>query len=57
MRSSTSAWNSAVENTATDTLWRVIALAMVRAVIGVDTSAYFFGRAIGGPKIAPAISP
>ena len=30
---------------------------LVGAVIGVDTSAYFFGRAIGGPKIAPKISP
>lgn len=27
------------------------------AVICVDTFAYFFGRAIGGPKIAPSISP
>ena len=27
------------------------------AVIGVDVGAYFAGRAIGGPKIAPSISP
>ena len=27
------------------------------AVIGVDIGAYFAGRAIGGPKIAPSISP
>lgn len=32
-------------------------LLLVGAVICVDTFAYFFGRAIGGPKIAPAISP
>lgn len=30
---------------------------IVGAVICVDTFAYFFGRAIGGPKIAPQISP
>jgi phosphatidate cytidylyltransferase len=30
---------------------------MVAMVIGVDVGAYFFGRAIGGPKIAPSISP
>lgn len=30
---------------------------VVGAVIGVDVFAYFFGRAIGGPKIAPRISP
>lgn len=29
----------------------------VGAVIFVDTFAYFFGRSIGGPKIAPRISP
>ncbi len=32
-------------------------LMIVGAVIGVDVGAYFFGRFIGGPKIAPAISP
>lgn len=32
-------------------------LMIVGAVICVDSFAYFFGRAIGGPKIAPAISP
>lgn len=29
----------------------------VAAVIGTDVGAYFAGRSIGGPKIAPAISP
>ena len=32
-------------------------LAVVGLVICTDTGAYFTGRAIGGPKIAPAISP
>ena len=32
-------------------------LMVVGAVIGTDIGAYFAGRAIGGPKIAPAISP
>lgn len=32
-------------------------LVPVGAVIATDVGAYFFGRAIGGPKIAPAISP
>lgn len=32
-------------------------LMIVGAVIGTDIGAYFAGRAIGGPKIAPAISP
>ena len=32
-------------------------LLLIGAVICVDTLAYFFGRAIGGPKIAPRISP
>lgn len=31
--------------------------ALVLSVIGVDVGAYFMGRAIGGPKIAPKISP
>lgn len=30
---------------------------LIIAVIAVDSGAYFAGRAIGGPKIAPAISP
>lgn len=30
---------------------------VIGTVIFVDTFAYFFGRTIGGPKIAPAISP
>jgi phosphatidate cytidylyltransferase len=32
-------------------------LFIVGVVILIDTFAYFFGRSIGGPKIAPAISP
>jgi phosphatidate cytidylyltransferase len=34
-----------------------VVLMIVGAVIGTDIGAYFFGRTIGGPKIAPAISP
>lgn len=34
-----------------------IVVGVVGAVIFVDTFAYFTGRALGGPKIAPAISP
>jgi phosphatidate cytidylyltransferase len=30
---------------------------IVATVIAIDTFAYFFGRSIGGPKIAPKISP
>lgn len=30
---------------------------LVGVVVCTDTGAYFFGRAIGGPKIAPRISP
>lgn len=32
-------------------------LPVLGAVIGTDVGAYFTGRAIGGPKIAPALSP
>jgi phosphatidate cytidylyltransferase len=32
-------------------------LLIIGAVVLVDVFAYFFGRTIGGPKIAPAISP
>jgi phosphatidate cytidylyltransferase len=35
--------------------WLVVTLLSV--VIGTDTGAYFTGRTLGGPKIAPAISP
>ena len=35
--------------------WPVIAL--IAIVIATDTGAYFSGRVIGGPKIAPSISP
>lgn len=34
-----------------------VVLLVVLPVIGTDIGAYFAGRAIGGPKIAPAISP
>ena len=34
-----------------------IVVGVVGAVVFVDTFAYFFGRTLGGPKIAPAISP
>jgi len=34
-----------------------VLLALVLAVIATDVGAYFAGRAIGGPKIAPRISP
>ena len=34
-----------------------VVVGVVGAVIFVDTFAYFFGRTLGGPKIAPAISP
>lgn len=34
--------------------WFIVAIA---TVIAVDTFAYFFGRGLGGPKIAPRISP
>ena len=34
-----------------------VLLLLFGAVICVDTFAYFFGRTIGGPKIAPRISP
>jgi len=34
-----------------------IVLLILAAVIGTDVGAYFMGRALGGPKIAPKISP
>lgn len=34
-----------------------IVVGVVGAVVFVDTFAYFFGRTLGGPKIAPSISP
>jgi phosphatidate cytidylyltransferase len=34
-----------------------LVIGIVGAVICIDTFAYFFGRAIGGPKVAPSISP
>ena len=36
--------------------WEVL-LVFLAPVIAVDIGAYFMGRAIGGPKIAPSISP
>ena len=35
----------------------VMLVLAIGAVIFVDTFAYFFGRTLGGPKIAPSISP
>lgn len=32
-------------------------IGVIGTVVAVDTFAYFFGRALGGPKIAPKISP
>jgi phosphatidate cytidylyltransferase len=32
-------------------------LSLIGAVVATDIGAYFMGRAIGGPKIAPSISP
>ena len=40
-----------------DTGGTMLLLAFVGIVIATDTGAYFAGRAIGGPKIAPKISP
>lgn len=34
-----------------------LVVGIVGTVIAIDTFAYFFGRSIGGPKIAPSISP
>ncbi|MBX7526450.1 phosphatidate cytidylyltransferase [Qipengyuania sp. 1NDH10] len=34
-----------------------LVVGVVGTVIAVDTFAYFFGRTLGGPKIAPSISP
>ena len=36
--------------------WEVL-LVFLAPVIAVDVGAYFMGRAVGGPKIAPSISP
>ena len=35
----------------------LLVLLVVGAVVATDIGAYFFGRTIGGPKIAPKISP
>lgn len=34
-----------------------VVLGVIAVVVATDTGAYFSGRAIGGPKIAPTISP
>ena len=34
-----------------------VALVFIAPIIAVDVGAYFAGRTIGGPKIAPSISP
>jgi phosphatidate cytidylyltransferase len=39
-----------------DEMWTVL-IAFIAPVIAVDVGAYFAGRTIGGPKIAPSISP
>ncbi|WP_422723172.1 phosphatidate cytidylyltransferase [Erythrobacter alti] len=43
--------------TALALLPQAVVLGVVAIVIATDTGAYFSGRAIGGPKIAPRISP
>jgi phosphatidate cytidylyltransferase len=40
-----------------DADWVSTLLAFVGIVVATDTGAYFSGRALGGPKIAPSISP
>lgn len=40
-----------------DTGGTLLLLAFIGVVIATDTGAYFAGRTIGGPKIAPKISP
>lgn len=39
------------------TIGSVLRWLVIISVIAIDTGAYFSGRAIGGPKIAPSISP
>lgn len=36
---------------------KLVTVVLIAGVIGTDIGAYFAGRAIGGPKIAPKISP
>ncbi len=36
---------------------KLVTVVLIAGVIGTDVGAYFAGRAIGGPKIAPKISP
>ncbi|MFA6218223.1 MAG: phosphatidate cytidylyltransferase [Erythrobacter sp.] len=40
-----------------DFMSKLALVALLASVIATDVGAYFAGRAIGGPKIAPAISP
>jgi phosphatidate cytidylyltransferase len=36
---------------------KIVIIVLIAGVIGTDVGAYFAGRTIGGPKIAPKISP
>ena len=36
---------------------KIVTVVLIAGVVGTDVGAYFAGRAIGGPKIAPKISP
>ena len=36
---------------------KIVTVILIAGVVGTDVGAYFFGKAIGGPKIAPKISP
>lgn len=36
---------------------KIVTVVLIAGVIGTDVGAYFAGRTIGGPKIAPKISP
>ena len=47
-------WQLAGSSPETSRYW---VLAIVAVVVATDTGAYFAGRTIGGPKIAPRISP
>ncbi len=36
---------------------KIVTVVLIAGVVGTDVGAYFAGRAVGGPKIAPKISP
>ena len=36
---------------------KIVTIVLIAGVVGTDVGAYFAGRTIGGPKIAPSISP